>query len=262
MDPRVEDVIKRIRKEYHRDPSLNEMAHVVNLSPSRLRYLFKKETGVAPGQYLKTLRLEQSRELLETTFLSVKEIVRRVGANDQSHFVREFKKSYGLTPAQYRTSLDIKNYAVEIDRNLDGLHALVVDDDQDTREVICILLEKAGASVTMMDSSAKALAALERLKTHILIIDIGLPEEDGYTFLRKARTLLYERGEQIPAVALTAYSREEDQKRALSAGFEIHMTKPPRLAELLEVVARLTDRTEAKAKSNSGSHTTKTANKQ
>lgn len=261
MDPRVEKVVTRIREDFHQDPSLNEMAQVVNLSPSRLRYLFKKETGVAPGQYLRTFRLEQARDLLENTFLSVKEIVRRVGVNDQSHFIRQFKKSYGLTPAQYRTSLDINSCPVEIVRNLDDLHALIVDDDRDTREIIGILLEKAGASVTLTDSSAKALAALERLKTHILIIDIGLPDEDGYTLIRKARTLLLARGEKIPAVALTAYSREEDQKRALSAGFEIHMIKPPGPAELLEVVARLTGRMETKATSSSDKGTVKMANK-
>src|SRR5438046_1420367 len=183
MDARVEKVVTRMREEFRQDPSLSEMAQVVNLSPSRLRYLFKKETGVAPGYYLRTFRLEQAKELLENTFLSVKEIIRRVGVNDQSHFVREFKKAYGLTPAQYRTSLATTNYVLEIDRNLEGLHVLVVDDDVDTRDIIGILLEKAGASVTTTDSSAKALAALERMWPHILIIDIGLPEEDGYTLI-------------------------------------------------------------------------------
>jgi CheY-like chemotaxis protein len=136
--------------------------------------------------------------------------------------------------------LATNNNVVEIERNLEALVVFVVDDDQDTRDVIGILLEKAGASVATMDSSAKALAALERIRPHILIIDIGLPDEDGYTLIRKARALLSERGESIPAVALTAYSREEDQKRALSAGFDIHMPKPPGPAELIEVVARLT----------------------
>ncbi len=262
MDPRVEKVVTRMKEEFHRDPSLSEMAQVVNLSPSRLRYLFKRETGVAPGHYLKAFRLEQAKELLETTFLSVKEVIRSVGVNDQSHFIREFKKSYGLTPAQYRMSLATNSYVVEIDRNLEGLVVLVVEDDQDTRDVIGILLEKAGASVTTMDSSAKALAALERMRPHILIIDIGLPDEDGYALIRKARALLNERGEKIPAVALTAYSREEDQKRAMSAGFEIHITKPPEPTELIDVVARLTGPTKGDRKSNSTSCAVQTANKQ
>jgi YesN/AraC family two-component response regulator len=249
MDPRVEKIVARMREEYRRDPSLAEMAQVVNLSPSRLRYLFKKETGVAPGHYLKTFRLEQAKELLGTTFLSVKEIIRSVGVNDQSHFIREFKKSYGLTPAQYRMSLATNNYVLETERILEGLVVLVVEDDQDTRDIIGILLEKAGARVATMDSSAKALAVLEGIQPHIFIIDIGLPDEDGYTFIRKARALLQERGQKIPAVALTAYSRPEDQKRALSAGFEIHMVKPPGPKELIDVVARLTGVFEAEGKS-------------
>jgi YesN/AraC family two-component response regulator len=262
MDARVEKVLARMREEFRRDPSLNEMAEVVNLSPSRLRYLFKKETGVAPAHYLKTFRLEQAKELLKTTFLSVKEIIRSVGVNDQSHFIREFKKSYGLTPAQYRMSLATNNYVVEIEKNLEGLVVLVVDDDQDTRDVIGILLEKAGASVKTMDSSAKALAALERLRPHILIIDIGLPGEDGYALIRKARALMDERGEKTPAVALTAYSRQEDQERALSAGFDIHIPKPPKPTELIDIVARLTGRIDAERKSDVISWTNKTANKQ
>jgi len=238
------------------------MAEIVNLSPSRLRYLFKKETGVAPGHYLRTFRLEQAKELLEKTFLSVKEITRRVGVNDQSHFIREFKKAYGLTPAQYRTSRGLTNYVGERNRNLEGLLVLVVDDDVDTRDVIGVLLEKAGASVTTTDSSATALAALERMRPHILIIDIGLPEEDGYTLIRKARAFLNEQGYFIPAVALTAYSRPEDQQRALAAGFDLHMSKPHGPIQLIDVVARLTGRIAAQEESNLISRTAKTANEQ
>lgn len=241
----MEKVVTTMREEFRRDPSLSEMAQVVNLSPSRLRYLFKKETGVAPAHYLKTFRLEQARELLENTFLSVKEIISSVGVNDQSHFIREFKKSYGLTPAQYRMSLATKSNVEVINENLEGLHVLVVDDDQDTRDVIGILLEQAGASVTTLASSAKALAALERLNADILIIDIGLPGEDGYALIRKARALLDARGEKTPAVALTAYSRPEDRERALSAGFDVHMPKPPKPTELIELVARLAGRVDA-----------------
>jgi YesN/AraC family two-component response regulator len=235
-----------MREDYRQEPSLSDMAGVVNLSTSRLRYLFKREIGVAPGHYLKAFRLERARELLETTFLSVKEIIRSIGVKDQSHFIREFKKFYGLTPAQYRISHATKDDLLETRRDLEGLLVLVVEDDQDTRELIAIILERAGAGVTTMASCRTALAALERMHPHLLIIDIGLPDGDGYSLMGKARALLDERGEKIPAVALTAYSSVEDRDRALAAGFEIHISKPPGPRQLIEVVARLTGRIKTK----------------
>lgn len=86
----------------HRELLLSEMARAVNLSPSRLRHLFKDETGMTPVQYHKALRVRMARELLETTFLSMKEIMQRVGMKDKNHFARDFKKVHGVTPAKYR----------------------------------------------------------------------------------------------------------------------------------------------------------------
>ena len=78
------------------------MAESVNLSAPYFCYLFKSITGVPPAKYLKGLRMQQAATLLTTTFLSVKEIVRRVGLTDESHFVRDFKRLYGHTPSNYR----------------------------------------------------------------------------------------------------------------------------------------------------------------
>jgi len=79
-----------------------EIARAVNLSLAHLRYLFKAETGMSPAQYLRSLRMKEASRLLETTFLSVKEVMHRIGVSDESHFTRDFKKVYGMTPAQYR----------------------------------------------------------------------------------------------------------------------------------------------------------------
>jgi two-component system response regulator YesN len=79
------------------------MAQSVNLSSAYFCYLFKSITGVPPAKYLKTLRMQQSTVLLATTFLSVKQIVRHVGLADDSHFVRDFKRIYGVTPSEYRS---------------------------------------------------------------------------------------------------------------------------------------------------------------
>jgi AraC-like DNA-binding protein len=89
--------------------SLGEMAESVNLSPPYFCYLFKTITGVPPAKYLKTLRMQQAATLLTTTFLSVKEIVSRVGCTDESHFVRDFKRLYGVTPSEYRNGAPSEN---------------------------------------------------------------------------------------------------------------------------------------------------------
>lgn len=102
MDTRVQKLVHLIQKDLSRKVSLSEMAQYVNLSPAYLRSLFKAEIGMTPVQYQKKLRLLEARTLLENTFLNVQEIMVRVGLRDDSHFVRDFKKLYGLTPAQYR----------------------------------------------------------------------------------------------------------------------------------------------------------------
>ncbi|HEX8144039.1 MAG TPA: AraC family transcriptional regulator [Pyrinomonadaceae bacterium] len=91
-----------MREDLARRLTPGEIARMVNLSPAHLRYLFKAETGMSIMQYQKSLRLEEAKRLLENTFLSGKEIMNRIGIMDESHFVRDFKQSYGMTPAQYR----------------------------------------------------------------------------------------------------------------------------------------------------------------
>jgi transcriptional regulator GlxA family with amidase domain len=95
-------VISVLERSFEEHFSQLELAHRVNLSPSRLCHLFKIETGMAPLQYQKALKMEKARHLLETTFLSVKQIMKTVGIRDESHFVRDFKRHYGLSPLAYR----------------------------------------------------------------------------------------------------------------------------------------------------------------
>lgn len=101
-DKRVEDVIAFMQDNLSQDLPLSTLAKGVNLSSTQLSHIFKSELGVTASQYLKSLRLKKARELLDITYLTVKEIGVTVGLNDASHFVRDFKRSYGLTPAQYR----------------------------------------------------------------------------------------------------------------------------------------------------------------
>lgn len=102
MAERVKKVIQLMEGDPRRNFSLRQMAESVNLSPPYFCSLFKSITGVPPARYLKTLRMQQAAVLLTTTFLSVKEVVSRVGCSDESHFVRDFKRIYGVTPSEYR----------------------------------------------------------------------------------------------------------------------------------------------------------------
>ena len=104
MAERVKRLIELMQDDPSRSFTLGEMAESVNLSPPYFCYLFKTITGTPPAKYLKSLRMQQAATLLTTTFLSVKEIVRRVGCSDDSHFVRDFKRMYGKTPSAYRNS--------------------------------------------------------------------------------------------------------------------------------------------------------------
>lgn len=102
MDFRVWHAQQLISDDLRRPLVLEEIARAVNLSTSRLRYLFKVETGMTPAQHLKSLRMQKAKELLEETFFNVKQIMLWVGVKDQSHFVRDFRELYGHTPAEYR----------------------------------------------------------------------------------------------------------------------------------------------------------------
>ena len=92
-----------MRDDVRGELSLAEFAQSVNLSVWRLCHIFKSDVGMPPIRYLRQLRMERAKDLLESSFLSVKEIAFRVGLNDESHFVRDFKSTYGYSPALYRS---------------------------------------------------------------------------------------------------------------------------------------------------------------
>jgi CheY-like chemotaxis protein/anti-sigma regulatory factor (Ser/Thr protein kinase) len=125
-----------------------------------------------------------------------------------------------------------------------GVHVLLVEDEPDVRELVVAVLERCGVRVTIASSVAEALEALRRDKPDLLLSDIGLPGEDGYSLIRKVRALPPHEGGRIPAVAMTAYARLEDRTRALLAGFQLHVPKPVAPEELLAVVAALSGKTQ------------------
>ncbi|BAY63288.1 PAS/PAC sensor hybrid histidine kinase [Calothrix brevissima NIES-22] len=124
---------------------------------------------------------------------------------------------------------------------LKNLRLLVVDDDTDTRHFLTVALQQAGAEVTSVNSVQAALAAIQKYPLDILISDIGMPDEDGYTLIRKVRLLPPEQGGTIPAIALTAYAREEDAKQAIEAGFHMYATKPVEPTQLIDAIVKLAE---------------------
>jgi CheY-like chemotaxis protein len=121
-----------------------------------------------------------------------------------------------------------------------GVRALVVDDDSDTRELLAEVLRSRGVVVTAASSVEEGLAALDREVPDILLSDIAMPDRDGFDLIRLVRERPADRGGQVPAVAITAYARPEDSERSLSSGYQMHVTKPVDMDELIATVASLT----------------------
>ncbi|YAF98197.1 MAG: response regulator [Nodularia sp. CChRGM 3473] len=123
--------------------------------------------------------------------------------------------------------------------DLSGIQVLVVDDEVDSRELVTFLLENHGARVVAVGSAFAAMKALVHSKPDVLVLDIGMPEIDGYMLLRQIRSLPPEQGGQIPAIALTAYAGELNQQQALKVGFQRHMAKPITPEKLLTIISQL-----------------------
>jgi PAS domain S-box-containing protein len=128
--------------------------------------------------------------------------------------------------------------SLENSAQLNGVRVIAVDDDADARLLLQAVLESRGAEVKVCESAAEALESIDRFEPHILVSDIGMPDEDGYSLIKKIRAT---EGSfrRIPAVALTAFARVEDRLKALSAGFNMHVPKPVEPLELTMVIASL-----------------------
>jgi CheY-like chemotaxis protein len=128
--------------------------------------------------------------------------------------------------------------------SLAGLVILVVDDEADARDLLTIRLRQYGAEVIAAASAEAALEAIAHQEPgpDLIVSDIAMPGEDGYSLIRRVRAMAPEQGGQIPAIALTAYSRTKDRVQALAAGFQMHMPKPVNAAELAYAIAGVTGR--------------------
>jgi len=127
---------------------------------------------------------------------------------------------------------------------LDGLHVLLVEDDEDSRKLLGTMLKRYGARVTSTMSAKEALRVFEGELPDLLISDIGMPDEDGYELIRKLRSAPPDKGGLTPAIALTGYASRKDRERALTAGYQQHIAKPVEQADIITAVAALVGRGE------------------
>ncbi len=127
-------------------------------------------------------------------------------------------------------------------RSLDGLRVLLVDDEAEAREIISTVIGRTGAEVKACISATDALTKLAEWRPDVILSDIAMPEEDGYSFINKVRSLPRDKGGETPAAALTAYARDEDRLQALAAGYQMHIAKPIGASQLVTLVAKLAGR--------------------
>jgi len=133
--------------------------------------------------------------------------------------------------------------------DLSGVRVLVVDDGEDVREVVSVVLRQCGAEVRAVGTASEALEELAGFAPHVLVSEVEMRGETGFSLMQKVRALPPERGGLVPAAALSAYGRTDDRVQALLAGFQIHVPKPVQPAELVAVVASLAGRTPGGTKS-------------
>lgn len=126
--------------------------------------------------------------------------------------------------------------------NLDGVRILIVDDDHDSRKMLARILQNCGAVTQDLDSARLVSGAVQEFQPHVLISDLGMPNQDGFELIRTLRAAGHT-SQQIPAIALTGFARSEDRRRALLAGFQAHMAKPVDPRELAAAIATLVGRT-------------------
>ena len=122
---------------------------------------------------------------------------------------------------------------------LKGLQILVVEDDDDTRELLRVLLETEGSAVTAASSVQEALSAYDHTRPNVIVADIGMPDYNGYALIGRVRARDREHGNVVPAIALTAFTTSIDRDTVLSAGFQVHMPKPFEPSRLISVISEL-----------------------
>ncbi len=217
----------------------------IGISPDFLPYVFERfrqaESTTTKVHGGLGLGLAIVRNLVELHGGTIR--VESPGVGQGATFIVQLPLISNPSPVSDLEQLALQGQAsLEDSLSLSGLRVLIVDDEIDTREFLVIALEQYGAEVIAAASADEAMRLLERLKPSVMVSDIGMPVEDGYTLIRRIRALAAKQGGTIPGAALTAYVREENRIQALQAGFQMHVPKPIEPMQLVAVVAKLAGR--------------------
>jgi PAS domain S-box-containing protein len=243
-DGRVHVVLERVNS--HIEISVADTG--IGISPDFLPYVFDRfqqaDASITRRHGGLGLGLSIVKHLVELHGGSV--YVHSPGENHGATFIVHFPLAVVKTPAPGAERVHPRALPAPLTHfelpNLDHIRALVIDDEPDARELIRRVLTDCGATVWVAANAREALEIIEKEPLDVLISDIGMPEIDGYEFLRQARQLMQKLDRRIPAIALTAFARSEDRMKALQAGFRVHVSKPVEPVELAATVASVTDR--------------------
>ena len=166
--------------------------------------------------------------------------VESAGENQGTTFRLRLPKHTGPVPDEVLVpgrKLPDEVPVTDLDR-LNGLHVLIVEDDADSRNVLALLLQRLGALVEAVSSAQEAYDRLTKRRPDVLVSDIGMPDEDGYSLIRRVRALCGDH--RVPAIALTAYARKQDAEAAIGAGYDQHLPKPVAPADLIKAIKIVT----------------------
>ena len=216
------------------------------IKPEFLPHVFdrfrQEDSGVSRQQGGLGLGLAIVRQIVELHGGTVRAASEGLGKGATFTVTLPFASARAVSPIESYDKAAGERLTPQNPPSLAGVRVLFVDDEADAREIVTIMLGEGGAEVRTSVSVTEALSACDEWRPDVLISDIGMPGEDGYTLMKKLRERESEHGGHIPAIALTAYGRQEDRLRALSVGYESHLPKPVEPVELLTVVASLTNR--------------------
>ncbi len=214
----------------------------IGISPEFLPYVFdrfrqadssmsRRHSGLGLGMAIVRHLVE-----LHGGTVSVESAGENLGTTFRLHLSRHTGAAPQLVEAPVRSMPD---HASESDlEHLDGVHVLIVEDDTDSRNVLAILLQRLGALVEAVATAKDAYDRVSHRRPDVLVSDIGMPDEDGYSLIRRVRQIAGARN--LPAIALTAYARKQDAEEALGAGYDCHLPKPVAPADLIRAIKSVT----------------------